>query len=120
MLPGHTASSGPTPCRPPLFIITLNGTSYVNVALPFGCHTSGAACMRIMSGITWIMSRHGYHALVYVDDFVGCEATYLDARRAFDALIDICAELGLALAPDKCLPLAVNVIGSGSTWTPWR
>ena len=38
-----------------------------------------------MSAITWIMSRPGHHALIYVDDFVGCEASYLDARMAFDA-----------------------------------
>ena len=59
-----------------------------------------------MSAVTWIMSRRRHHALVYVDDFVGCEATYLDARKAFEALISICVELGvaLALAPEKCVP----------------
>ena len=45
------------------------------------------------------MFRRGHHALVYVDDFVGCETSYLDARKAFEALVGLCAELGVALAP---------------------
>ena len=58
-----------------LFGITLDGARYVDVPLPIGCRTSGAACVRVMSAITWIMSRRGHHTLVYFDDFVGCEAT---------------------------------------------
>ena len=68
--------------------------------------------MRVMPAITWIMSRRGHHALVYVDDFVGCETTYLDARRAFDALVSICA-VALAVAPEKCMPPAVDVVWLG-------
>ena len=91
------------PLSAPLFGITLDGIGYVNVALPFGCRTSGAACVRVISAITWIMSRRGHHALVYVDDFV-------TARRAFDALVGLCAGLGVALAPEKCVPPAVDVV----------
>ena len=58
--------------------------------------------------------------LIYIDDFVGCEGSYLDTWKAFDTLLDICAKLGVALTPDKCLPLAVDVLCSGSTSTPQR
>ena len=70
------------------------------VTLPFGCRTSG---LHVMSAITWIMSKHGHHVLVYVDN----------TRGVFNALLDICARLGVALAPDKYLPLAVAVIWLG-------
>ena len=100
------------PLSVPLFRITLDGVGYVDMALPFGCRTSRAG-VRVMSAITWIMSRRGHHALVYVDDFVGCEATYLNARRAFHALASLCAELGIALTPKKCVPPAIDRVWLG-------
>ena len=86
---------------------------HIDVALPFGYSTSCTACVHVMSAITWIMPMHGHHMHVYVDDFVGCEGNYLDTRKAFEALFDICAEVGIALIPDKCLPPSVDVVWLG-------
>ena len=66
-----------------------------------------------MSTITWIMSKRGHHVLVYIDDFIRCEGNYLNGRKAFDALLDICAELGIALAPNKYLPPVIDVVWLG-------
>ena len=54
-----------------------------------------------------------HHEFVYVDDFIGCKGHYLAAMKAFDTLLALCAELSIALAPDKCLPLAIRVVWLG-------
>ena len=48
------------------------------------------------------MRWQGFHALVYVDDFVGCEASFACMHQAFDYLWAICGHLDLRLTPDKC------------------
>ena len=72
MCPGPTVSFEPTPLAQPLFGTLVDGRRYVDVALPFGCRTSGAACVRVTSAVAWLMRRQGFHALVYVDS---CEAS---------------------------------------------
>ena len=98
------------PLSAALYCITLDSATYIDMALPFGCRTSGAACIRVTSANTWLMSRRGHHLLVYVDDFIGCEGHYL---VAFDALLTLCAEQGVALALDKCVLPAVRLIWLG-------
>ena len=101
------------PLSTALFGITVGGAFYVDVALPFGCHTSGAACVRVTEAICNILRKEGYNALVYVDDFIGVEPSYELACKAFSRIIELCQELGFDLAPNKCTPPTPNIVWLG-------
>ena len=101
------------PLAQPLFGILIDGRWYVDVALPFSCRTSGAACIHVTGAVAWLMRPQGFHALVYVDDFVGCKASLMRARQAFDCLRAICGRLGLRLAADKCVAPVPTLIWLG-------
>ena len=101
------------PLAAPLFGTTLNNMFYVDIALPFGCRSSGASCVRVTSSILWILQKKGFNGFVYVDDFLGVEASYLQAMMAFDTFIQICSFLGIQLARDKCHPPSVQVVWLG-------
>ena len=49
----------------------------MDLSFPLGAsvNTSGAGCIRVMSAVAWLMRRQGFHAIIYSDDFVGCEAS---------------------------------------------
>ena len=101
------------PLSVPLFGITLDGAAYADTALPFGCRSSGAACVRVTTAVGWMLTQAGYHVEVYVDDFLGAEESYTVARRGFDFIISLCEELGLDLATAKCCPPSIQVIWLG-------
>ena len=54
------------------------------------------------------MRRQGFHPIVYVDNFVGCEASLAHARQAFECLHAIFNHL--RLAPDKCMAPAPRLV----------
>ena len=64
-----------------------------------------------MGAVAWLMRRQGFHALVYMDDFVGCEASLTRARQAFDYLRAICGCLGHR--PTSAWPPSPALYGSG-------
>ena len=99
------------PLSAPLFGITHD------IALPFGCRTSGAACVRVMSAITWIISRRGLHALLYMDDLVRCKASYLDVQGAFDGLVESAGSSASASPPRGASLPPSMWYGSGCTST---
>ena len=101
------------PLSAPLFGITFEDSIYIDIALPFGCRSSGAACVRMTSAIAWIMAQMGYYTTVYVDDFIGAEPSYLAASKAFNNFIRLCELLGIDLAKDKCFPPCVRLIWLG-------
>ena len=61
----------------PLSCIIFEGKTYVDLALAFG--SSGAAWVWVTPALAWILQQQGHHALVYVNDYIGCERTYLAA-----------------------------------------
>ena len=75
------------PLSMPLFGITFEGRCYSDVALSFGCRTSGIACIRVTAAIAGFMSEEGFTCFVYVDDFVGCECTLPRGCQTFDQLL---------------------------------
>ena len=101
------------PLSSPLFCITMDEQLYIDTALPFGCRSSGAACVRMTAAIRWMMSKRNWFTLVYVDDFIGVELTYLEAVKAFDCFINICEALGIELAKNKCHPPSVRLTWIG-------
>ena len=52
--------------------------------------------------LTWLMKWQCFHAIVFVDDFVGCEASLARMCQPFECLQVICNHLGHRLAPDEC------------------
>ena len=101
------------PLRAPLFGITYENQFYVDIALPFECRSSGASCVRVTSAIMWMLKQQGFHGFVYVDDFIGIEASYLRAMKAFNAFIKLCERLGITLAKDKCHPPSIQLVWLG-------
>ena len=87
------------PLAQPLFGILVDGRQYVDIALPFGCRTSSVACVRITGTVAWLMRRQSFHAIVYVDDFVGSEASLVRVRQAFNCRLANCSRLGPASPP---------------------
>ena len=71
----------PAPSQPPQFGIIVEGKRYVDVAHPFSYRTSGVAFFWVTKAVTWLMRCQGFHALVYVDDFVSCETLLAQAAR---------------------------------------
>ena len=101
------------PLSTPLFGVVFGDLFFVDIALPFGCRSSGAACVRVTQAICNIMKQEGYTVLVYVDDFIGIEESRKLAMRAFKRIIELCNELGFELAPNKCIPPTRNTVWLG-------
>ena len=74
---------------------------------------SGAACVHVTGVVAWLMRRQGFHVMVYVDDFVGCEASLARVCKAFDCPRAICGRLGLRLAADKCVAPVPTLVWPG-------
>ena len=101
------------PLSAPLFGIVFGDHFFVDIALPFGCRSSGAACVRVTKAICEIMRQEGFTVIVYVDDFIGIEDSYDAALKAFKRIIALCKELGFSLATNKCIPPTRNIIWLG-------
>ncbi len=90
------------PLSTPLYGVTLDGSIYVDIALPFGCRTSSLACARTTGAVVYLMRRAGFHCLCYLDDFVGIEVSQPMAAEAYAYFVKLTGWLGLALSPEKC------------------
>ena len=92
------------PLSTPLLGISFEGKFYVDVAPPFGCRNSALACERTTRAVVWLLRRKGFFVQCYLDDFVGLESSEERALEAFQEFQRITTALGLALAPEKCIP----------------
>ena len=93
----------------PLFGITLDSNIYLDMAPSFSCWTSSLASARMTNAVVYLIMKQGFHALCYLDDFVGAEPDWITAERAYPSIIRITAELGLDLATVKCVSLATEI-----------
>ena len=81
------------------------------VSYVWGTRHAGYAGQRVSTAILWILKRLGirvnretYNAIVYMDDFAGCEIG-AKATEAFEALSKLLKELGIDESVDKaCKP----------------
>lgn len=92
------------PCDTPLLCFKYKGLYFADLCPSFGARLSGAACQRTTSALAYIMRSSGHHILVYLDDFCGAAPDLIKAKKAYTAITDLCAHLGLQLAPEKCTP----------------
>ena len=97
------------PLSTPLYGITLDGRTYVDIAPPFGCRTSSMACARTTGAVVHLMKDRGHRVLCYLDDFVGIAATHEQAQRAYQEMIGLARTLGLDLAPKKCVAPTTDI-----------
>ena len=97
------------PLSTPLYGITLDGNTYIDIAPPFGCRTSSMACARTTGAVVHIMRECGYHVMCYLDDFVGIAASYEGAYEAYQAMLTLARTLGLDLAPKKCIAPTTDI-----------
>ena len=88
----------------PLLGFMFNGHTYLDVCPSFGARLSAGACQRTTSAVCYLMRKMGYNVLVYLDDFCGIECSRQKADEAYAAFMALTADLGLQLAPTKCIP----------------
>ena len=65
------------------------GQYFLDLALPFGYHTSALACARTNRTIVWLLRKHGFFSLCYLDDFDGVEQTQEKAVEAYAYFDDL-------------------------------
>ena len=83
---------------------SFEGKAYLDLCPPFGARLSGNACQRTTSALTFLMRSKGHWMLNYLDDFCGGHQSLSGATEAYDHLLGLTKDLGLALAP-KNAPL---------------
>jgi len=90
-----------------------DGTTYVDLCLPFGLRSSPHLFVKVAGAALWIAlnrlsseSRHVRDALTmvhYLDDFLGIISDRDDAGLAMDVLVRTFTDLGLTVNDGKCV-----------------
>ena len=97
------------PLAYPLMGIRHKGKWFVDICPPFGCRMSGGSQQRISNAVCYLMAEKGHTVMAYVDDFGGAAATLQETEAAFKDFNELCAQLGLALAPEKSVAPATQM-----------
>lgn len=92
------------PIDVPLLGLTFKDNVYIDLCPSFGCKSLSASCQRMAMAVVYLMAKHGWTVLAFLDDFAGVEQTQLRAEKAYNQFLQISKELGLQLALDKCAP----------------
>ena len=86
----------------PLLGVKVKGKIYFDLCPSFGCRSSAAAQQRVATALTYLMrKKYGYDMLAYVDDFIGFHKSEEQAKDCMNKFMDLCAYLGVQLAPEK-------------------
>ena len=86
--------------------------SYIDTCLPFGNRHGTQIFQCVSDAIRYVMCQKGFRILNYVDDFVGVTTPDV-ARRSFDALRDLLAQLGLDVSEKKLVYLNTSAVCLG-------
>lgn len=76
---------------------------YIDLCPSFGCKSSSAACQRIANAVSYLMAQK-HVILGYLDDYAGSHSYHLQSLQGYTDFKALMQELGLKLAPHKCLP----------------
>ena len=90
---------GPTGAH--LGLLLGEGLTFLDVCPSFRCHCSGGAQQRVSNAVVYLMQKHSYVTLAYIDDFCGVahdKETALSSLGHFGRTTD---QLGLSLATEK-------------------
>ena len=79
------------------------GQYFLDLSAAFGWAHGSAAFQRVSDAIVYIMRRHGYDLVAYIDDYIGV-APASSAESQFQFLSDLLTRLGLPMNPDKRVP----------------
>lgn len=90
------------PIDTPLLGFGVESDTYIDLCPSFGCRSSSGACQRLSAAVVYIMAKKGFSLLAFLDDFAGCEQSKEAADNAFQAFLELAANLGLQLAREKC------------------
>ena len=83
---------------------TWDGVLYFDTRCPFRLRSSPLVCQQTTRAVIHVVTKEGYTADVYLDDFYGAEHP-ADSHFAFARLQDLFDELGLQSSPEKdCHP----------------
>jgi len=88
----------------PLLGLHWQGSTYIDIAIPFGIRWGAMACHRTTSALTWVLAQRGFQALNYIDDFAGAESHRHQAQSAFDTLQHVLQDVGVQESEEKAVP----------------
>ena len=88
------------------------GHFYFDTRLVFGSRSSPRIFNDFADCLTWLFVRHSGNVAIrhYLDDFFAIGPRGSDAcHRAYHSFLDVSRQLGVPLAPSKCLPPATRL-----------
>ena len=89
-----------------------NNHLYIDLAPPFGLHSSAMMCQRTTNAVSYLYKTLGFSCTNYIDDFGGAETPDM-STQAFNALGDLLTSLGLQSSPDKDCPPTTSMVFLG-------
>lgn len=90
------------------------GKLYLDTALPFGLRSAPKIFSAVADALQWVFEQQGLKILHYLDDFLilGVPDT-TEGQRALHRALEICARLGIPIAPHKTEGLGLVIVFLG-------
>ena len=85
---------------------------FLDTCVPFGSRHGTQIFQRVSDAVRYVVRRHGYKIMNYVDDFFGV-GTPRHARDAFDCLYTVLNALGLSISKKKLVRPGTQAICLG-------
>ena len=92
----------------PLLGFNWDGKLYFDTALPMGMRSSAYICQRVTNAINYVMGKHNFNIVNYLDDFAGAEVP-MDADSAYEKLGAVLLEFGLMESKEKARSPATSM-----------
>ena len=88
-----------------------NGT-YIDTRIPFGSRHGSQFMQRTSDAVRYVMRQRDVSVINYIDDFLGYGTPDV-ARRSYDALLDVMAQLGITISEKKLVAPTTQAVCLG-------
>ena len=85
---------------------------YIDTRIPFGSRHGSQFMQRTSDAVRYVMRQHDVSVINYIDDFLGYGTPDV-ARRSYDALLDVMAELGITVSEKKLVAPTTQAVCLG-------
>ena len=86
--------------------------TYIDTRIPFGSRHGSQFMQRTSDAVRHIMRQRDVNVINYIDDFLGYGTPDV-ARRSYDALLDVMAQLGITISSKKLVAPTTQAICLG-------
>lgn len=103
------------PSDRPLLGMRWRNRLFVNKTLPFGLRSAPKIFNAMADVLEWVIKQRGVaHVYHYLDDFIILGELGVDTcSKDLQLILDVCRELGVTVALEKCVGPAVCIIFLG-------